>query len=83
MASLRLCPQFKTNLMPNGKVIELLLQLTSAKVHGKNYIKVKPTLVHHLMRKRVSLQNETKGSLTYLRSNKPFILSLFFLTILH
>ena len=42
MASLSLYPQFKTNLMSNRKVIELLLQLKSAKAHGKNYIKVKP-----------------------------------------
>ena len=35
MASLSLYPQFETNLMPNRKVIELLLQLKSAKTHGK------------------------------------------------
>ena len=45
MASLSLCPQVETNLMSNRKVIELLLQLKSAKPHGKNYIKVKPHLV--------------------------------------
>ena len=39
MASLSLCPQFE---MLNRKVIELLLQLKSAKARGKNYIKVKP-----------------------------------------
>ena len=33
--------------MSNRKVIELLLQLKSAKAHDKNYIKVKPHLVHH------------------------------------
>ena len=48
MASLRLCSQFETNLMSNRKVIELLLQLKSAKAHGKNYIKVRPPLVRHL-----------------------------------
>ena len=42
MASLSLYPQFETNLMSNRKVIELLLQLKSAKTHGKNYIKVEP-----------------------------------------
>ena len=53
MASLSLYPQFETNLMSNRKVIELLLQLKSAKDHGKNYIKVKPHLVHHLLRYRL------------------------------
>ena len=50
MASLGLCPQFETNLMSNRKVIELLLQLKSAKAHGKNCTKVKPHLVGHLLR---------------------------------
>ena len=54
MASLSLYPQFETNLMSNRKVIELLLQLKSAKAHGKNYIKVKPHLVRHLLRNRLS-----------------------------
>ena len=53
MASLSPCPQFETNLMSNDKVIELLVQLKSAKVHGKNYIKVKPHLVRHLLRNRL------------------------------
>ena len=35
MALLSLCLQFETNLMSNPKVIELLLQLKSAKAHGK------------------------------------------------
>ena len=35
MASLSLNLQFETNLMLNRKVIELLLQLKSAKAHGK------------------------------------------------
>ena len=52
MASLRLCPQFETNLLSNHKVIELLLQLKSAKDHG-NYIKVKRHLVCHLLRNRL------------------------------
>ena len=50
MASLSLCPQFETNLMSTRRVIELLLQLKSAKAHGKNYIKVKPHPVHDLLR---------------------------------
>ena len=33
MASLSVCPEFETNLMLNRKVIELLLQLKSAKAH--------------------------------------------------
>ena len=41
MASLSLYPQFETNLISNRNVIEVLLQLKSAKAHGKNYIKVK------------------------------------------
>ena len=49
MASLSLYPQFETNLISNRKVIELLLQLKSAKAHDKNYIKVKPHLVRHLL----------------------------------
>ena len=49
MTSLSLCSQFETNPMLNRKVIELLLQLKSAKAHGKNYIKVKPHLVCHLL----------------------------------
>ena len=50
MASLSFCPQFQTSLMSNRQVIELLLQLKSAKAHSKNYIKVKPHLVRHLLR---------------------------------
>ena len=42
MASLSLYSQFETNLMSNRKVIKFLLQLKSAKDHGKNYIKVRP-----------------------------------------
>ena len=55
MASLGLYPQFVANLMSNGKVIELLLQLKSAKAHGKNYKKVEPRLVRHLLRNRLLL----------------------------
>ena len=54
MALLSLYPQFETNLMSNRKVIELLLQLKSARAHGKNYIKVKPHLVRHLLRNCLS-----------------------------
>ena len=50
MLSLSLYPQFETNLMSNSMIIELLLQLKSAKAHGKNYIKVKAHLVRHLLR---------------------------------
>ena len=50
MASLSLYPQFETNLMSTGKDIELLLQLKSTKADGKNYIKVKPYLIRHLLR---------------------------------
>ena len=53
MASPSLYPQFETNLMSNHKIIELLLQLKSAKARGKNYIKVKPHLVRHLLRNRL------------------------------
>ena len=53
MASLSLYPQFETNLMSNGKVIKLILQLKSAKAHGENYIKVEPHLVRHLLRNRL------------------------------
>ena len=50
MASLSLYPQFETNLMSIRNVIELLLQLKSTKVHGKNYTEVRPPLVGHLLR---------------------------------
>ena len=53
MASLSLYPQCETNLMSNRKDIELLLQLNSAKALGKNYIKVRPPLVRHLLCNRV------------------------------
>ena len=39
MVSLSLYPQFETNLMPNRKVIQLFLQLKSAKAHGKTTLK--------------------------------------------
>ena len=47
------CQPTYANLMSNCKVIELLLQLKSAKDHGKNYITVKPHLARHLLRNRV------------------------------
>ena len=53
-----LYPQFETNLMSNREVIELLLQLKSAKTHGKNYIKVKPPMVRHLLRSRLFLKEQ-------------------------
>ena len=53
MASPTVCPEFETNLVSNRKVIELVLRLKSAKAHGKNYIKVKPHLVRHLLRNRL------------------------------
>ena len=63
MASLSLYPQFETNLISNRKVIELILQLKSAKDHGKNYIKVKPHLVRPLLRNRLysSFQSTESG----------------------
>ena len=53
MALLSLRPEFETNLMSNRSVIEFLLQLKRAKAHGKNYIKVKPHLVRHLLHNRL------------------------------
>ena len=50
MASLSLCRQFETNMMSNRNVIELLLQLKSAKAHVKDYMKLKPHPVRHLLR---------------------------------
>ena len=55
MALPSLCLEFETSLMPNRKVIELVLQLNSAKAHGKNYIKVKTHLVRHILRNRLFL----------------------------
>ena len=67
MASLTLCLQFETNFMSNRKAIELLLQLKSAKAHGKNYMKVKLFLALHLLRNRL-LRNfaVTKAELSFL-----------------
>ena len=45
MVSLSLYPQSDVKSI----VIALLLQLKSAKAHGKNYIKVKSHLVRHLL----------------------------------
>ena len=53
MALLSLYPQFEIDLMPNHKVIELLLHLKSAKTPGKNYIKVRPHLVRHSLCNRL------------------------------
>ena len=39
--------------MLNREVIGLLLQLKSAKAHGKNYIRVKAHLALHLLRNRL------------------------------
>ena len=52
--------------MSNRKVIELLSQLKSAKAHGKNYIKVKPHLIRHLLRNRllISLKIVVHNSVT-------------------
>ena len=47
MASLRLNLQSEINLMSNHNVVEILLQLKSAKVHGKNCIRVRPPSVPH------------------------------------
>ena len=65
MASLSLCPQFETNFMSNRNVTELLLQLKSAKAHGKNYIKVKAHLVRHLLRNRLFQESPSRQSLFY------------------
>ena len=48
----------ESNLMSNRKVIELLLQLKSAKAHGKNDMKVKPHLVRHLLRNCLLIPSE-------------------------
>ena len=55
MASMNFYGQFETNLISNRKVNELLLQLKSAKDHGKNYITVNPHLVRHILHDRLSL----------------------------
>ena len=53
MASLSFYPHFEINLKPICNVNELILQLKSAKAHGKNYIKVEAHLVCHLLRDRL------------------------------
>ena len=82
MAPLSLCPQSETNLMLNRKVIEPLLQLNSAKAHGKNYMKVKPYLVRHLLRDRLLEPTAVKHTLKipiyqfffyWISSDKSFI----------
>ena len=55
--------------MSNRKVIELLLQLKSAKAYGKNYIKVKSHLVRHLQR------NFLLTHLLYLNNLFQFVVS--------
>ena len=42
---LKLISEYELHSLPNEKV-------SGAKDHGKNYIKVKPPLVHHLLRNR-------------------------------
>ena len=64
MASLSVFPQLETNLMSNREVIELLLQLKSARAHGKNYIKVKPHLVHHLLGNRLLIKRAVLNSIS-------------------
>ena len=54
MASLSLSSQFEIDAVSNGKVTELLLQLKSAKAHGKNSVKVTPLLFRHLLRNHLS-----------------------------
>ena len=49
-ASLSLYPLFDTNMVSDHNVIELPLQLKSAKAHGKNFIKVKAHLVRYFLR---------------------------------
>ena len=51
--SMSLYPKFESSLISNRNVIELLLQLKSAKAHGKTYIRVKAHLVRHLLRNRL------------------------------
>ena len=55
IASPSLYLPFVPKLMSNRKVVDLLLQLKSAKTHGKNYIKVRPPLVYHLYCNRLSI----------------------------
>ena len=78
MASLSLNPHFETNLMSNRSVIGLLLQLKSAKAHGKNYMSVKAHLVHHLLHNRLffsrSLIQKTLAELQIFQYLKKFIL---------
>ena len=62
MASLSLYPQFETNFMSNRNVIELLLQLKSARAHGKNYVRVKAHLVGHLLRNRLFMALNARES---------------------
>ena len=70
MASLSLYRHSETNLMSNRKVIELLLQLTSANAHGKNNIKLKPHLVRHLLRNRLLNENLPRYCPSFCQQNK-------------
>ena len=69
MASLSLSPQFESNAISNGTVIELLEQLKRAKAHGKNYIKVTPLLVRHLLRNRLLVAHISQFALVELVEN--------------
>ena len=73
MASLSLSPQFETNAISNGK------QLKSAKAHGKNYIKVTPLLVRHLLHNRLLRKKKYNDELVLRIVNQADIrLILFF-----
>ena len=68
--------------MSNRTVIELLLQLKSAKAHGKSYIKVKPHLVRHLLRNRLFEVLFIPVSVTWDRNIKNVLFSQLHQTLL-
>ena len=51
---LKLICEYKLHSLPNRKV-------SGAKDHGKNYIKVRPPLVRHLLRNRLLQKDRFKG----------------------
>ena len=74
MASLSLYPQSETSLMSNRKVIELLLQLKSAKAHGKNCKKVEAHLVRNLKSNRLYKEIHTCWRQQRLSNNSSLLL---------
>ena len=62
---LKLICEYELHSLPNKKV-------SGGKVHGKNYIKVRLSLVHHLLRNRL-LRNHYHGVKCFQKCLKAFV----------